>query len=300
MKFIYLNPSAKYVLLILFFIPLVRLNYAQDISGNIEGRISDTTGTPLSGVNISLQSKNLQGIKGTVTNEKGYFSIFLLPIGNYQVSISFVGYGAVIVEDVQIGLGKTTYLGEIKLLAQAINLPEVIVSGEKYIIDPTSTSYGGNLSSKDVENLPVDRNYQSMISLLPQVNLSYYDDGVNVGGSTGFENKYFVDGVEVTDPLFNVSSTYLPYNFINEIEVKAGGYEAEFQSALGGVVNVVTKSGTNEFHASAFGFYTSNSFTSYKELGLLDPTQGDFSDYDVGLSLGRTNNSGQALVFRCI
>ncbi|HEX9739184.1 MAG TPA: TonB-dependent receptor, partial [Ignavibacteriaceae bacterium] len=240
----------------------------------------------MDGVNITIQSESLQGIKGIVTNNKGHFSIINLPVGNYNVKISFVGYRDVTVENVQIRLGKTTYLGEIKLEQQAISLPVVTISGEKYIIDPTSTTYGGNLTSKDVENLPIDRNYQSMISLLPQANLSYYGDGVNIGGSTGFENKYFVDGVEVTDPLFGVFSTYLPYNFINEIEVKAGGYEAEFQSALGGVVNVVTNSGTNEFHTSVFGFYTSNSFTSHKELGLLDPTQGDFSDYDVGFSLG--------------
>ncbi len=82
------------------------------------------------------------------------------------------------------------------------------------------------------------------------------------------------------------SGTYLPYNFINEIELKAGGYEAQYQSALGGIVNVVTKSGTNDFHGSIFGFYTSNSFTANKELGLLDPTQGDFSDYDIGFSIG--------------
>ncbi|MDZ7625242.1 MAG: hypothetical protein U5J96_12480 [Ignavibacteriaceae bacterium] len=185
-----------------------------------------------------------------------------------------------------IRLGKTTYLGEFKLVQEAVNLPEITVSGKKIIIDPTSTVYGGNLIAKDVENLPIDRNYQNMISLLPQANISYYGDGVNVGGATGFENKYFVDGVEVTDPTFGIYGTDLPYNFINEVELKTGGYEAEYQSALGGIINVVTKSGTNEFHGSVFGFYTSNRFTGNKELGLLDPTQGDFSDYDIGFSLG--------------
>ena len=108
-----------------------------------------------------------------------------------------------------------------------------------------------------------------MISLLPQSNLSYYGDGVNIGGATGFENKYFVDGVEVTDPLLGVSSTYLPYNFIKEVEVKAGGYEAEFQSALGGVINVVTNSGTNQFHGSVFRILYKQRFHHHKQLGLL-------------------------------
>jgi hypothetical protein len=126
-----------------------------------------------------------------------------------------------------------------------------------------------------------------MTSLLPQANASYFGDEVNIGGATGFENKYFVDGVEVTDPLIGATSTNLPHNFVKEIGMKAGGYEPESRSALGGLINVVTHSGTNEFHGSAFGFYTSNRFVASPRVGLLDdPSQGDFSDYDVGFGLG--------------
>ena len=262
------------------------LNFAQEITGKIEGRIVDSTGAPLYRVNISLQSESLQGIQGTSTNDEGFFRILGLPIGVYKVKISFIGYREIVFENVQINLGKTTNLGEIQLQSKTYNLPEVVVSGEKFIIDPTSTTYGGNLNSKSFENLPVDRNYQSMISLLPQANASYFGDEVNIGGATGFENKYFVDGVEVTDPFLGNTGTNLPYNFVKEVEVKAGGYEAEFRSSLGGLVNVVTYSGTNEFHGSVFGFYTNNHFSRKRLIGSLDPTQGDFSDYDVGVSLG--------------
>jgi len=122
--------------------------------------------------------------------------------------------------------------------------------------------------------------------MLPLSNLSYYGDQANIGGATGFENKYYVDGIEVTDPLFQRDGTALPYNFIQEVEAKAGGYEADTRSALGGVLNVVTRSGTDQFHGSAFGFYTSNRFAGNRQIGLSDPTQGGFSIYDVGMSLG--------------
>jgi hypothetical protein len=269
-----------------FFLFFSTLGIAQDITGNIEGRIVDSVGTPLFGVNISLKSESLQGLRGTSTGDEGYFRIFALPIGSYKVKISFVGYREITFENVQIRLGKTTNLGQIQLQAQAYNLPEVVISGEKFTIDPTSTTYGGNLNAREFENLPVDRNYRSMISLLPQANASYYGDEVNIGGATGFENKYFVDGVEVTDPFLGNTGTNLPYNFVKEVEVKAGGYEAEFRSSLGGLINVVTYSGTNEFHGSVFGFYTNNHFSSKRLIGLQDPTQGDFSDYDIGVSLG--------------
>ena len=277
-----INKSELTLIVILF----CGISVAQDISGKIEGWITDSIETPLLGVNIVVQSENLQGIKGTNSNEKGYFNIFYLPVGNYKVKISMIGFRELTIENVHVRLGKTTYLGNLKLSQEAINLPEVTVSGERNIIDPTSTTYGGNLQAKDFDQLPIDRDYKNMISLLPQANTSFYGDGINIGGSTGFENKYFIDGVEVTNWVGGTTAINLPYNFIREIELKAGGYDAEFRSSLGGLVNVVTYSGSNEFHGSAFGYYTGNSVTGNSKLGLLDPTQGDFTNYDFGFSIG--------------
>ena len=270
---------------LLLTISLATNTFAQDITGTLEGMVTDSLSNPLLGVNIIVQSDNLQGLKGTATNVNGYFSIFYLPVGIYNIKISMIGFRELKVENVQIRLGKTTYLGNLKLSSEAINLPEVTVSGERENIDPTSTTYGGNLQPKYFDQLPVDRDYKSMIALLPQANTSGFGDGVNIGGSTGFENKYFIDGVEVTDPLFARDGMNLPYNFVQEVELKAGGYEAEYRSSLGGLVNVVTYSGTNDFHGSVFGFFTGNSFTGKSEEGLLDPTQGDFTISDIGFSL---------------
>ena len=275
----------KFISLHFLFFFTVIIN-AQDITGNLDGLISDSLSSPLPGVNVTVQSENLQGLKGTATNEKGYFNIFSLPVGIYKVKISMMGFREISIENVQIRLGKTTYLGEIKLEQDVIALPEVTISGKKQNIDPTSTTYGGNLQPKDYEQLPLTRDYKNLITLLPQANTSYYGDEVNVGGSTGFENKYFVDGVEVTNVALGTTGTNLPYNFIREIELKAGGYGAEFRSSLGGLVNVVTYSGSNEFTSSLFGFYTGNSITNNSRLGLLDPAQGNFINYDIGLSLG--------------
>lgn len=206
-----------------------------------------------------------------------------------------IGFRDLVVENVQVRLGKTTYLGNLKLSPEAINLPEITVSEERNIIDPTATTYGGNLQPKYFDQLPIDRGYQDMVTLLPQANVSFFGDAANIGGATGFENKYFIDGVDVTDPLFGTTGMNLPYNFIQEVELKAGGYESEYISALGGLVNAVTYSGTNDFHGSAFGFFTNNNLTDNPRLGLLDPTQGDISKYDFGFSI-RGPIVGNALV----
>lgn len=268
-----------------FLFSLSKFLLAQDISGSLEGLVTDSLNYPLPGVNITVQSDNLQGLKGAATNEKGYFGIFYLPVGNYRIKVSMIGFRELVVENVQVRLGKATYLGNLKLSSETIYLPEITVSGERNVIDPTATTYGGNILPKYFDQLPLDRDYKNIVALLPQVNISGFGDGVNIGGSTGFENKYFVDGVEVTDPLFGTVGMSLPYNFMQEVELKAGGYEAEYRSSLGGLVNVVTYSGANDFHGSVFGFFTGNSFTGNSEIGLLDPTQGDFTIYDIGFSL---------------
>ncbi len=287
-----LKRKSSKLFLILFFSIFISLilftnhSFSQDISGDIEGRVADSLGNTLAGVNVLLQSSSLQGSRGATSNEKGFFQILNLPIGEFTVSLSSVGYRELKIEHVQIQLGKTTNLGIITLSEHTIDLPEVTVVGKKLIIDPSSTSYGGNIIAKDFEQLPVDRNYKSITTLLPQTNLSYFGDEANIGGATGFENKYYVDGIEVTDPLIGADATNLPYNFIQEVEVKSGGYNVDARSALGGLMNVVTFSGSNEFHGSAFGFYTSNKLAENKKLGLSDVTQGDYSNYDFGFGIG--------------
>ena len=258
----------------------------QEITGSLTGFVVDTTGTPLSSVNISVQGESLQGLKGTATNDKGNFTVYKLPPGSYLVRVSSVGFRDLNIQDVQIRLGQTTNLGQLMLDQMRIDLPEVTVSERKQIIDPVSTTYGGNIRSADFDKLPVDRNSANLVTLMPQANSSYYGDGANIGGATGYENKYFVDGFEVTDPLIGRDGTRLPYNFIQEIQVKDGGYNVDTRSSLGGLINVITYSGSNEFHGSVFGFYTSSRLVSSQKFGALDVSQGAFTDYDLGFGLG--------------
>jgi hypothetical protein len=275
----------KTLLAVLFLYAYSIMMPAQNISGNLEGIVTDTKRVPISGVNISLQNESLQGSRGTATNEKGYFIIFLLPVGNYSVKISAVGYRELNITNIQISLGKTTNLGEIKLVQQTIDLPEITITADNQQIDLTDTKYGGNIKAKDFEQLPIDRDYKNIATLFPLANISYFGDGINFGNGTGLENRYFIDGIDVTDPNFGMAGTTLPYNFVKEVELILGGYQAEYRSALGGLINVVTPSGSDELNGAVFGFYTSNGLSAPAKAGLLDPTQGVFSNYDFGFNL---------------
>ena len=259
---------------------------AQRSTGDLQFRIVDSLDHPVPEVNVVVMGSQVQGVRGGVSDKLGYVNILGLLPGRVSVRASHSAYQPVIVEDVMIQLGTTTTLGDVQLHQRMHEFPELIISGRSPLLDPSKTSSGGTMRAADFESLPVERNYRSIVSLLPQANISYFGDEVNVAGATGLENKYFVDGVDVTDSFLGWSGTNLPYNFVKEIEVREGGYEAEYPSSLGGIVNVITPSGGNEFHGSASGFFTSNRFTASKQVGLLDPTQGGFSDYDVGVGIG--------------
>lgn len=259
---------------------------AQDLTGILQLSVRDSVGEPIPGASAAVTGRDVQGIRGTVSDDRGRCVILALPPGIVAIRISHPAYGPILVENVRIQLGGTTHLGTITLQQQVHDMPELVISAQRIDMDMNNTTYGSTLQPAEVDVLPLSRNYKEVVAMLPMSNASYFGDAVNIAGSTGFENKYVVDGVEVTDPLIQSSATTLPYNFVREVEVRAGGYEADSRSALGGVLNVITYSGTNEFHGSVFGFFTSNRFAGEREIGLSDPTQGGFSNYDAGISLG--------------
>ncbi len=259
---------------------------AQQVTGNLQGTVVDSLGQPVSGADVEVMGTNIQGVRRAVSDTFGNFAMLGLPPGEVSAAIRHVAYQAVTIEDVFIQLGRTTHLGEIRLASRIHEVPEVLVVGDKPRVDPTTASNGVNLRSSEFESLPIERNYRSIAALIPQANLSYFGEGLNVAGATGRENKFYMDGVDITDSHFGETQTDLPYNFVKEIQVITGGYEAEYRSSLGGVVNVVTHSGTNEVHGSLVAFYTSDWLSARTSKGLIDPSGGAFSNYDFGGGIG--------------
>jgi len=257
---------------------------SQDVTGGLTGRVLDDTGNPLAAVAITAQSSAMQGERSGVTDQRGYFRMVSLPVGIYSVSLRQIGFRPVQADSVAVRLGSTTSLGEFRMERSPVELPAVVVYAGRPVIDPTTTTVSTNLTDEQFATLPVERSYQSIVALLPHANTSYFGDGVNVAGGTGLENGYYIDGMHVTDPFKTRTGPSLPYNFVREVEVKSGGYEAEFSRALGGVVNVITHSGGNEFATEAFGFFRNDALTGTPRIGPVITDVTGFSEYDVGLS----------------
>lgn len=259
---------------------------AQEVTGRLEGRVLDHHGKLLAGVQVTVSGASLQGARQAVSDKRGYFRFFSLPSGVYALRFEREPFHELLMEEVRVGLGRTTALGEIRLQPLYVEEHRIIVRGTPPLIDPTTTTVGTNLTAVTVQDLPVARDYRSVLAMLPGTARSSYGDDVNISGATGSENLYAIDGIDVSDPYLRYKNTQLPYNFVKEIEIKTGGYEAQYRSSLGGLVNTVTFSGGNEFSGQAFGFFTDNNFSQSGLRSELEPGSGKYSQYDYGFSLG--------------
>ncbi|MCG8606754.1 TonB-dependent receptor, partial [bacterium] len=276
---------AQRFLLLTLVLALSKGGLAQQTTGNVEGRLIDAAGSPVAGANVLIAGTSLQGTRGVASADNGHFRLVALPVGKYEVTISHIAYHEATVKEVAIRLGRTTTLGEVTLQPRTIEMSNVTVTATTPAIDPTTHAIGLNIDSVTFENIPTERDYRSILTLVPQANASSLGDGVNISGSTGLENVFYIDGINVTDPNTASASTQLPFNFIKEVQVKTGGYEAEYGRALGGIVNVITHSGSNEFHGSAFGFFTNNRFAGDPKRGFVDFERDNFTQWDGGFSL---------------
>jgi hypothetical protein len=235
---------------------------AQAVAGELAGRVLGADGTPLADVGVTAARADREEDHTVLTDGRGAFRLANLSVGRYSVRLDRFGYRSVVYTGVEVDLGRTTWLGEITLPVAVVPLEPLTVEVGGSRFDPTRVALGTTLSANEFRQLPTDRDYQSIIQLLPHANASFLGDPVNVAGSTGLENAYHVEGVDVTDVYRGRGGTTLPYNFIEAVELKVGGYEAEYGGALGGIVNVVTRSGTNDLEVSGFGYVTGSGLSA--------------------------------------
>jgi hypothetical protein len=232
-------------------------------TGRIEGTVKDSSGALVPGVTVTLSSST--GTKTAITNENGRFSFPFLTPDEYDLKADLSGFKSIEQKAIPVRLGVTSSLS---LVLTPGELSDVVtVTGEAPLVDTTTTTIGANIVESMYTSIPVRRNFTALLSMAPGVN-----DGGSVGaanpsisGGSGLENNYLVDGINITNTGFGGVGTYsnflygslgsgVNFDFVKEVQVKAGGFEAEYGQSTGGVVNVITKSGGNEFHGGVY-FY---------------------------------------------
>lgn len=284
---------------------------AQTYRGLIQGTVMDSSGGAVAGANVTLRNQDTGLTRVVTTSEDGSYTVRELPIGNYSVAVEKTGFRTGVVSGIRVEVA-STLRADVTLQPGEIT-QKVEVSGEALPqIETTSNTLGGIVESSVVTNLPVNgRDYQKLIFLVPgvagspdQITDSPGSFGVfSVNGARGRANNFLLDGTDMNDGyrndpsineagVFGTPATILPVEAIAELRILSN-FEAEYGRSAGGVINIVTKSGTNNFHGSVFEFFRNNAldarnyFNATKDLstGVAIP-QNPFHNNQFGGALG--------------
>ena len=274
---------------------------AQDIStkGAITGSVVDATGAVVPGATVTVSGAI--GDRSTVTDSKGNYTVSNLIPGKYSVKGALTGFKTASVTDVTVYVGKDV---SVKLTLTTGNISETIeVVGGELTIDTGNTAIGANINSQVFENLPVQRRVDNLFYLAPGVTESQAGGKANpsISGGSALDNQYVADGVNITDSSFGglgvFSRVYgtlgvgINSSYIEDVQVKTGGFEPQYGQSQGGIVNIITKSGGREFRGSVFGYMQPGSLESTRnqpddtrinKVGELRHEQ----NFDVGFDVG--------------
>jgi len=222
-------------------------------TGGIAGQVVDATSqAPIKDAVIIAQSPALQGEQTAVTDEKGQFEVSLLPTGVYTLTVQREGYQPFSQQGLKIALDRSIRV-KLQVVPDSFNGPAIEIVGTTPTIAVTSTTTGNTVSKEQMNLVPYGRNargFEQVATSVPGVHADLF--GFSMNGSGSPEQNFIIDGVNVTNPAFGTQGTTLIQDFVQEVDIKTGGYQAEYGRATGGIINVVTKSGGNEFHGSVF------------------------------------------------
>jgi outer membrane receptor protein involved in Fe transport len=267
-------------------------------AGTIEGTALDAAGGALPGATIEVAGQAMQGVRATVTDASGRYRFSAVPPGAYTVAASLSGFMKV-QRNATVSLDATA---NVSFKLEMSLTREIVVTGEASVVDTTSTTAGTNYTAREITKLPLGRNYADVVRLQPGVQTDNGDTqgrslALSIYGSTSAENLWLIDGVNTTNVIRGVQGKAINNEFVEEVEVKTGGYQAEYGRNTGGVVNVITKQGGNEFRGNAFG-YLNNASTQATIVNNQTPPYSQSGDaaatvnyphdtrYEVGTSLG--------------
>lgn len=278
-----MNVSKKLVLLVGVMFLCAGIMTAQQTTAKIFGVVQLEDGSQVPGVSVEATSPKLVGKATSITDENGVFRLANLAPGVYKLVFSLQGFQTVVQDNVLLKLEQTLTL---KIEMKLGNIEEAVtITGQVAQIDVKSTSKGMTLTKEVFQTLPKGRNFDSLATAIPGVSMeTLLLGGLSVDGASGLENVYFVDGVDTTNIKNGRVGQDVSYDFADEVQVKSSGYNAEFGGSLGGVINIVTRSGGNEFHGEVLGYYSGaklrTQLRDVLQLNRADTSQASFYPYE--------------------
>src|SRR5882724_5651260 len=238
--------------------------FAQSSGTAISGFIYEEGDKPIDGATITIRNTATGFTTSAITSKKGYFILRDLPVGIYNIEVSAIGFQSTVLKENNLNLGDRLVLHKITLGKNATTLSEVTVRSTSFNNSVDRLGTGTAVSSRAIQKIPlISRNYTDLMSLSPLAS------GASLAGGKPGGTGYMLDGVSnrrahfagTTDAAFSISS-----ETIREFEVSTNSYDVTNGRGSGGVVKAITKSGTNVFAGSAWGYYGANSLAANKDV----------------------------------
>src|SRR5688572_3382507 len=239
----------------------VALGQTQANAADLNGVVRDPTGAAV--VNAAVKARNTATnfIRAAITNDEGYYQITNLPPGDYEVTVEADGFSRGRIPSVILTVGQRADL-DIPLAVGSVDATVDISAAEVALVEPTNTTVANTIDQKRINQLPI--NERSATGFALTLSTVGRDNGrpigpaptsgLNIGGQRGRSTLVQVDGADFTDNSINAARSTVSQEAVQEYQVTTNSYLPEFGRATGGIVNVVTKSGTNEFRGNIFGF----------------------------------------------
>lgn len=232
--------------------------FGQSITGSIDGTVKDANGAVVPGASVTVTGVSTGFTQTLTTNSDGYYSIDRVPAGTYRVTVAPISGFSEATAETRVTIEKTTRTDI--ALSTGVQDIQVNVSSDALgvVLDATDSKVQTNITEELIEKLPLGTSFSSILKLNPATRGESLTGGFTIGGASKAENTFSIDGQDITSvrngTLNNstgVDAYNIPTALIKEVQIKTSGFEAEHGGASGGVVQIVTKSGTNDFHGEA-------------------------------------------------
>jgi hypothetical protein len=258
-------------------------------TGDLRGRVTDESGAVLPGVLVSATSRETALTRSDTTRSDGKFAIRLLPLAPYRVSAALDGFETLEVESVRVALGSSANLD---LRLKIATVTEAVTVGARVaLIDPTSTDVSQTIDETMIRNLPINqRDFLDFALTAPGVEAdrgpqtgAASTSGLSINGQSPRQNNVLVDGLDNNDQAVGSVRSTFSQDAVEEYQVIQSSFAAEHGRATGGIVNIVTRSGSNDLHGSAFYFFRDDSLAADNALaGAKTP----FEQHQFGATVG--------------
>jgi hypothetical protein len=266
---------------------------AQQTSGNIQGRIVDAQHSPVPGVTVTAKNTETGFTRSEVSDGEGVYRLNSLPVGTYDVHAELSGFAPYDRKGLIVSVGQTIDVNvDLKVAGVA---ESVSVTAESPLIQTNNSAVGGVVDVKRIENLPLNgRQFANLAVTIPGVGLGFHSDPTKstqfspqINGGNGRNLNYQIDGGDNNDDTVGGLLQLFPLEAIQEFSFTTSRSKAEYGRSNGGVMNIVTKSGTNDLHGSFFTLYRNDALNAKTETEKLsDADKQDYKRWQYGGSFG--------------